>query len=612
MTPSQTPSNSFLQRAVRSRFARLMLTLFLVGAGAAAAAFAAAAPARAQTQTTFSLVGRGWGHGIGMSQWGAYGYARHGWKYAAIIKHYYTGVTLGKVSNPIVRVMLNQGLSSVSVADSSAFKAISGSKTVSIAAGATAKLTWSSGKYKLTAGSSSWTFSNPIVFAAGSSRLNLRNASQNGYVGHYRGQLRVLHYTAGFMVVNKLALESYLCGVVPHESPSGWPAEALKAQAVAARSYAYRSIGKSGAFDVYCTTASQMYEGSDNDATSTNAAVAATKGIVPKSAGSAITAYFFSTSGGHTENIEYQWPGSAAVPYLKGVSDPYEPAYDAATGTGAYYHIWPDNPIVRAASTIAGELGTYNAVSRTFGVKGILRAIYVVKHGTSPRVVKALVIGDAGYSTIAGYQLRLYLNLRDSWVSLTSLSISPSAATKRVVTYGKSTALSGRRYRGLADGTTVTIHRKPHGGSWTTAKVATTRGSLTLGGYTVWYSDYRRSVTPLKNTQYYFTSSPGTTAKTTIYVKPAVTLAASSTSPAAGDTVTFTGTVKPVVAGETLWLQTKSGTTWKDLDSTTLKGDGTFSIDWKATSGTTAFRLRVPKTASMAQGTSGTVTVTVP
>ena len=609
MTVPHHTHTTFRRRVGHSLPVRVALCV-VVGAGMAAAANAAAAPARAQTQTSFALVGRGWGHGIGMSQWGAYGYARHGWKYDAIIKHYYTGVTLGKVANLTVRIMLNEDLSSVSVTDASGFKATSGSKTVSITGGAIAKVTWSSGKYKLTAGSSSWTFANPVVFKPGGSRLKLLNADQNGHVGHYRGQLRVIRYTAGFMVVNSLALESYLYGVVPRESPSSWPIEALKAQAVAARSYAYGSIGRSGPFDVYCTTASQMYGGADGEATSSDQAVDATKGVVPKYAGKAITAFFFSTSGGHTENIENVW-NTSAVPYLKGVPDPYEPAYDPVTHTGAYYHIWPDNPITRSASTLAGELGTYSA-TRPFGVKGILRTIYVVKRGTSPRVVKALVIGDAGYSVIAGYDLRYYLNLRDAWVSFTSLSISPSAATKRIITYGKSTTVSGRLFPGRANGSIVTIHRRPAGDSWVTAGASTKRGSLSLGGYTVWYSDYSHSVKPLRNTQYYFTSSPGASPKTTIYVKPAVTLATPSPAPSAGDTVTFTGTVKPTVSGETLWLQTKSGSAWSDRTSTTLKSDGTFSVAWTAVSGTTSFRIRVPKSTTMAQGTSATVTVTVP
>ena len=70
----------------------------LVVALAAAAVLAGAAPAQARSAATlFTITGRGWGHGIGMSQWGAYGYAQHGWTYKAILKHYYTGIAFGTV-----------------------------------------------------------------------------------------------------------------------------------------------------------------------------------------------------------------------------------------------------------------------------------------------------------------------------------------------------------------------------------------------------------------------------------------------------------------------------------------------------------------------------------
>ena len=132
-----------------------------------------------------------------------------------------------------------------------------------------------------------------------------------------------MHSGSGFKVVNRLLLEGYLRGVVPRESPSSWPQAALRAQAVAARSYAVRGIKDQGDFDLYCTVASQVYNGYDGEADSTNAAVKATAGVVPTSGGRPIVAYFFSTSGGHTENIENVWGGSP-VPYLKGVSDPYD------------------------------------------------------------------------------------------------------------------------------------------------------------------------------------------------------------------------------------------------------------------------------------------------
>ena len=185
------------------------------------------------------------------------------------------------------------------------------------------------------AGSATYRFSTPVVFKPGTSYLKLVNANQNGSAGvHYRGQLRVVHFTAGLMVVNVLPLESYLYGVVPFESPASWPATALRVQAVAARSYAL-ATRKTGAFDVYCTTASQYYGGLDaghGEEPSTTKAVKDTAGVVATYGGKPIVAYYFSTSGGHTENIENVWGSAAPVPYLKGVTDPYDGA--------SPYHVW--------------------------------------------------------------------------------------------------------------------------------------------------------------------------------------------------------------------------------------------------------------------------------
>ena len=232
----------------------------------AGAALAAAPAARGASTTTLTLEGRGWGHGIGMSQYGAYGYALHGWKYGAIIQHYYTGVTLGKVSNVSIRVLLRSGASSFAVIDAATFNALwaakAGTKMVHLGAGTTATVTWTGSSYRLRAGAKTWTAGAPITFAPTTSKLKLLTANDNGVVGHYRGRLRVVHLTDSLEIVNTLPLESYLLGVVPRESPASWPIEALKAQAVAARSYAYRATGGSGTFDVNCTTASQMYGGS--------------------------------------------------------------------------------------------------------------------------------------------------------------------------------------------------------------------------------------------------------------------------------------------------------------------------------------------------------------
>jgi len=568
----------------------------------ACAALAAAPAARGASTTTLTLEGRGWGHGIGMSQYGADGYAQHGWKYGAIIKHYYTGVTLGKVGNVWIRVLLRSGATSFAVTDAAKFNALWGTKTVHLGAGTTATVKWTGSSYRLSDGSRTWTAGAPITFTPTTSKLKLLTANDNGVVGHYRGRLRVIHLTDGLEIVNTVRLESYLPGVVPRESPASWPIEALKAQAVAARSYAYRATGRSGTFDVYCTTASQMYGGADAETTATNAAVSATRGIVPKYKGTPIVAYFFSTSGGHTENIENVWSAAAPVPYLKGVPDPYDSL--------SPYDKWPDNPIVRSPASIASALGF---------TQGPLRDIAVVKRGSSPRVVKALLIGDKGWSLTDGATLRARLGLRDTWLYVASLSITSPVAT---VTYGGTATITGRLYPVIGSGRKVTLLGRPAGGSWAASAVTATAGSSVVDGYIVKYSTLSARITPTANGRYYFSATTvmhnkASSAQVVVSVRPAVTLTAGTAAAKVGDTVSFSGTIKPAAAATaaaSVWLETmaQGATTWTKAVQVTPSADGTYQASWKPTqAGTYSIRLVVGKSSRFVAGTSPSPNPTV-
>jgi stage II sporulation protein D len=150
-------------------------------------------------------------------------------------------------------------------------------------------------------------------------------AKDNGfvYVGDhwYRGHVRLLRGYGGLTVINDLNLEDYLASVIGKEMYPTWPIEALKAQAVASRSYAlYRKqYPKYKLFDVLSTTTSQVYAGLDAEANSTQEAVKATSREVLTYQGKVIEAVFHASSGGHTENSEDVWMKS--VPYLRGVPD---------------------------------------------------------------------------------------------------------------------------------------------------------------------------------------------------------------------------------------------------------------------------------------------------
>lgn len=145
----------------------------------------------------------------------------------------------------------------------------------------------------------------------------------------YRGRIEIGRYggISALKVVNIVELEDYLYGVVPCEMVSSWHTEALKVQAVCARSYAYTAGFGSNTdltkpYSLCDTTSSQVYKGYGAEKSSTNQAVDATEGKVIYYGGKAVRAYYSSTSGGSTENVEDVW--GTPYGYLRQVSDIYE------------------------------------------------------------------------------------------------------------------------------------------------------------------------------------------------------------------------------------------------------------------------------------------------
>ena len=139
----------------------------------------------------------------------------------------------------------------------------------------------------------------------------------------YRGEIILRPGSKGFTVVNRLPLEEYLYAVLPSEMYSFWPAEALKAQAVAARSYTLASMGtySSKGFDLYGSVRSAAYQGVTNESPLTTQAVNATQGEVLAYKGKPLKAYYSANSGGYTEDSRVVWgedDGMAAVADLLG------------------------------------------------------------------------------------------------------------------------------------------------------------------------------------------------------------------------------------------------------------------------------------------------------
>ena len=379
----------------------------------------AAAPAAADAATVHVIRGGGWGHGIGMSQYGAFGYAQNGHGYRDILAHYYQGTRLSQSSGAPVRVLLQPldpfiRIRGATRAGGTTLKPAT--TYVARRSGSTIVLRNSSGKF-------AGRFRSPLRLDRPGRALRLLGPALNGVSsGLYRGAIEVRVDGVGLTAINVLGLDPYVQGVVPGEMPSSWHPEALKVQAVAARSYAL-ATDKPGAFDQYPDTRSQMYRGLTGERATTNAAVAATAGEVLTYAGAPAVTYFFSTSGGYTENVENVFLGSEPKPYLRGVPDPYD--------DGSPYHRWSVRMSSRA---LDARLGSYSP--------GSFRKIKVLKRGASPRIVRARVYGSAGTRLITGPAIRARLGLRDSWATFTTVStVQLDPASPRATRWG------GRRAR---------------------------------------------------------------------------------------------------------------------------------------------------------------------
>ena len=208
----------------------------------------------------------------------------------------------------------------------------------------------------------------------------------------YRGLVRVLPEGDRLQAVNLLGLEHYLASVVGSEMPASWPAEALRAQAVAARTYALAQLKPEAPFDLRSTVASQVYRGTEAETDSTRSAVAATRSLVLSHGGSLIDAVFHSSSGGSTENSGEMW--NRQLPYLVSVPD---------RDKLSPWHQWsvrfePDQ-LRRAFQETAGA-------SR----------IEVLAASSTGRVRRARVIGPAGSLDLSGSELRQRLGLRSTLV----------------------------------------------------------------------------------------------------------------------------------------------------------------------------------------------------
>jgi stage II sporulation protein D len=396
----------------------------------------AAVPASAASRLT--IRGAGFGHGVGMSQYGAYGFASNGAGYREILAHYYQGTALGTVAaDRTVRVLLQStgGPAAFTGAERAGTRALDPAKSYRAVRRSVDQVDLQSAS-----GRRIGTFTAPLQVDGGDDGLVLKGRAINGRTsGAYRGVLELRPGAFGINAINAVSLDEYVQGVVPVESPASWPLEALKAQAVAARSYAITNSKGGNGFEHYPDTRSQVYGGIGVEQPTTNQAVAETARQVVTYEGVPVVTYFFSTSGGRTENVENSL-GGTPQPWLRSVEDPYDDASPR--------HRWRLKMSLSAARARLGGL-----------VKGGFRGIKVIRRGASPRVISADIVGTRGRTRVTGATLRARFGLYDTWSFFTSIATRKAPPVKDVPVELPPQRAAGEGTGGVTPGARMTRFR---------------------------------------------------------------------------------------------------------------------------------------------------------
>ncbi len=374
-----------------------------------------------------------------MSQYGARGRALAGQDATTILAHYYQGTTLG-TTNPLraVRILVLHGFKPTTSVPLRLYGR-GGSWTIDgiarvFPAGARLLVTRSATGFRIVVRSAAG-----VTLLSRTTAADLRVRPTDPTAGRIQVWSKPGSYdtTAGSSVSGprrpastrstRLGLDAYLLGVVPAEMPAGWPAEALKAQAIACRSYAARRLHpRTGTFDLYDDTRTQVYRGSLGERPATTAAVGATAGQVVRSGTAIANTLYHSTGGGATENNENVFVSSTGailagpVSYLRGSVDraPDGTAYDAAAPRA----VW------KTAGYTMDQLTTVFAADPRTNV-GSLTGLGLSRVGVSGRLISVTFTGSLGAKTVSGDVFRAVFNrytpTADPYMWSTLVSTSP-------------------------------------------------------------------------------------------------------------------------------------------------------------------------------------------
>jgi stage II sporulation protein D len=504
-------------------------------------------------EALFVLSGRGYGHGVGMSQYGAYGMANAGYSHDEILAHYYTGTEIGRSGPRDVRVLLAEGRQAVTVSSTVPFSALDGAGTVhKLPAGPLvlrAKLVLPTADGPLSA-------APPLVVRPGKATPLSLDGRQ------YRGRLEIVPQGRFLRVVNVVPLEIYLQGVVANEMPHTWPLAALKAQSVAARSYALANLVKGKPFDLYADVRSQVYQGVAGERPRTSEAVRVTAGQVVLYDGELATTFYYSSSGGRTASAADVF--GTEIPYLVSKPDPWDKA--------SPYHTW--GPILFGARTLQSKL---NLDARVLDGAGTATA--------SGRLRSFTVQTVTGSTKMPAALLRTSLGLRSTWVTMGVLRLDQPAAP---VVFGSNVRLLGIA-RGLP---APVLSSSPNGSTWTEV------GPLqrdTSGVASI-------VVQPERTLRYRIEVTGAASPPQVVRVAPRVQLA----QPA--DSTGLSGTVRPRLAGAGVTIERRRGSEWAQVAHTTVDKSGSFRAQLTVSPG--SYRARVAATGGFAEGIAPVLVVT--
>ena len=385
---------------------------------------------------SFTFYGSGFGHGIGMSQWGAYGLASRGWSSTKILTHFYSRSRVGRPASPVKKIRIGLTYDRTLIHLGARHGPVrlwigkpGGAFVAKIPNGQDWTVRSPASGYAIRdqagklVGGKTWGGTGFDLYATYSdtgSRVFVPEADAiwgKGFT-YSRGHLEFNLYRCPGGCLQRLIIplgfEEYLYGI--GEMPSSWPMAALGTQAVAARTYATYQVkhyGLRSGCNCHLSDGAddQVYVGwgkeTGADGNRWVAAVNHTRGRVVTYRGAPIQAFFAASDGGHSEDVENVWHDgdpAFAVPYLRGVCD---------QGEQVAANPWTDWRYSFSAATLSSRLSPY-----TGGI-GTVRGFPKVKRGSSGRVIRTTVKGTIGSAVVTGWELRGALGLPDDriWIN---------------------------------------------------------------------------------------------------------------------------------------------------------------------------------------------------